>query len=111
MIFRTQYEAEKHMVDSIIENFDFKRCKVAMNALGWVYFDTPTITEEVLIESAKKRLFDCIKFCKETKRSHFSPVFVSSGGLKATAWKNNYGHIISLELEFVLAAWTDDADY
>jgi hypothetical protein len=31
--------------------------------------------------------------------------FVSSGGLRATAIKNDYGQITFLELEFVLTSW------
>jgi hypothetical protein len=31
--------------------------------------------------------------------------FVSSGGLRATAIKDNYGQITFLELEFVLTSW------
>jgi len=42
---------------------------------------------------------------------HDSYYYSSTGGLKAIAWKNKYGHITSIELEFVLTSWESDGDY
>ena len=54
-------------------------------------------------------MMDAIKVCKDGE-SHKSSYFSSSGGLKATTWKNRYGHIEGIRLEFVLTAWDADGD-
>ena len=110
--FKNPEETEKHMMDEIIENFDFKKCEMVMKFLNWRWgLQQTPIDVEMLKESARQRMKDAVAYCKEFKGGHQSPYFVSSGGLKATAWKNNYGHIVSLQLEFVLTDWDHDGDY
>lgn len=109
---RNQHEAEKYMMEEIIDNFDFEKCERVMGFLNWRWgLQQTPITIEMLKESALERMKDAVYYCKECKGGHHVPYFVSSGGLKATAWKNKYGHIVSIHLEFVLTDWDHDGDY
>jgi hypothetical protein len=47
---------------------------------------------------------------KENRLSVNESYFCSSGGLKGTAWKNRYGHVAGIKLEFVLTEWDSDGD-
>jgi hypothetical protein len=47
---------------------------------------------------------------KENRLSVNEHYFSSSGGLKGTAWKNRYGHVAGIKLEFVLTEWDSDGD-
>jgi hypothetical protein len=105
--------SEEKMIDEIIQEFDFERCHVAMNSLNWEWFSTGVPTVEMLKESAIERLRSAIKGVKnkENRVSSNEPYFSSSGGLKGTAWKNRYGHVIGIKLEFILEEWDSDGDY
>jgi hypothetical protein len=58
-------------------------------------------------ESATKRLNDAIEgvLNKENNTRSDVPYTVSSGGFKATAFKNRYGYLDFLKLEFVVTEW------
>lgn len=104
-------EQENKMIEEIIENFDFVKCKLTMIALGWTWSPDQVIPSiERLKESARDRLRGAIKITKQNKCSK-STFFSSSGGLKGNAWINRYGHIEALRLEFVLTEWESDGDY
>lgn len=112
MNFKNQLDQEEHMVNSILEEFDFETCEKVMRFLGWRWgIQNQCVTMDMLKFSALERMKDAIKICKENKNDFRSPFWVSSGGLKATVWKNNYGHITSVQLEFVLTEWENDGDY
>lgn len=108
-----QKEMETKMIQDVLENFDFTKCWMVMRTLNWGWGfsqETPSIFE--LKTSAEKRMRDAIEYCKQSSKiSHHSPCYVSSGGLKATVWKNMYNQIISVQLEFVLTDWDSDGDY
>lgn len=107
-----QIQMEDKMVSDVLDNFDFAKCWIAMRTLNWTWgFDNqqPSIFE--LKTSAEERMKSAIKYAKQNKEGHQSPYYVSSGGLKATVWKNMYNHIISVQLEFVLTDWDSDGDY
>lgn len=108
-----EYVKEK-MIDDIISNFDFESCRYAMLALGWSWSRirrTPSIEE--LKDSAKKRIEAAISGVLNNKDRLTSNdyYFSSSGGLKATAWRNRYGHLSAINLEFVVTEWDSDGDY
>ena len=109
----SQYMSEEKMIEEIIQEFDFERCYNAMNALNcqWVGTGIPNI--DMLKESAINRLRTAIKGVKdkENRLSVNETYFSSSGGLKGTAWKNRYGHVAGIKLEFVLTEWDSDGDY
>jgi hypothetical protein len=101
-------KGEQKMVDEIIENFNFQRCYDVMKHLKWSWGLTGVPSIEELKESAIERLERAIEYAK-TKEVKDS-CYVSSGGIKATAYKNRYGRIIALHLEFVLTEWNSDGD-
>ena len=105
-----QVDKEKEMMDEILDNFDFVKCHDVMSKIGWTWFLEPSAPSiERIKESARNRMMDAIKVCKDGE-SHKSSYFSSSGGLKATTWKNRYGHIEGIRLEFVLTDWDADGD-
>ena len=101
---------EYQLIHEIIENFDFEKCHIAMTLLNWKWAQiggarVPTIQE--LKDSAKQRLINAMDEIKTTeyKMGLDSPFIVSSGGLKASVFKNRYNHITFAKLEFVLTDW------
>jgi hypothetical protein len=112
MIRLNQKQMEDKMVTDVLDNFDFSKCRITMRTLNWTWGfnnEEPSIFE--LKTSAEERMRSAIKYAKKSKEGHQSPYYVSSGGLKATVWKNMYNHIISVQLEFVLTDWDSDGDY
>lgn len=107
-----EYTKEK-MIEDVLEHFDFDRCHFAMKALKWKWFGIGVPTVEDLKYSARERLESAIKGATDKKdilplNSYY---FSSCGGLKATAWRNRYGHLEAINLEFVLTEWDSDGDY
>lgn len=107
-----QHVMEKYMVNEIIQEFNFERCYTAMNALNWQWAGTGIPSIDMLKESAIDRLMSAIEGVKnkENRLSTNESYFCSSGGLKGTAWKNRYGHIAGIKLEFILTEWDSDGD-
>lgn len=109
---RNQIESLENMMNNIMENFDFQKCYVAMKALDWTWgLQRQPVTVEMLKTSARNRMEDTINYAKESKEPHNTPFWTSTGGLKCTVWKNRYGHICQMNLEFVLTEWEHDDDY
>jgi len=99
---------EQELVDEVMENFDFVRCHQTMRLLDWRWAipnnQVPTI--ERLKTSAMNRIEGAIESAKESKnKNHNNYYFQYSGGLKATVWKNRYGQITNIQLEFILSDW------
>lgn len=112
-IKRRSPEATKEkMIDEIIDNFDFEKCHFVMNKLKWEWAFTGIPTIEDLKRAARQRMEQAIKGALD--KNDILPLnsyyFSSSGGLKATAWRNRYGHLEAINLEFVLAEWDSDGD-
>lgn len=100
----TNHERHQKMMFDIINNFDFNKVKIVMDALHWTwgFGGVPTISE--IIFAARERIQSVIKHCL-MEASPNEEYISSSGGLKAIAIKNEYGQITFLELEFVLTSW------
>lgn len=99
------------MIDEIIENFDFQKCQIAMKKLNWVWAGVGVPTIQDLKKSAYNRMCNAIKSAQESKFSSTGePFSVSSGGLKATVYKNRYNRVNHMTLEFVLCDWDSDGD-
>lgn len=83
-----------------------------MTALEWHWFGRGVPTVDDLKCSARERLEQAIKGAtdKKDRLPLNSYYFSSSGGLKATAWRNRYGHLEAINLEFVLTEWDSDGD-
>lgn len=88
----------------IINNFDFQKVHDTMKYLNWTWYPKGVPTVDNIIFGAREKIESVIKVCLlEAKPDE--EYFVSSGGLKATAIKNEYGQITFLQLEFVLTSW------
>lgn len=111
VITRSPKEHEDKMIKDILENFDFLKCHLVMKSLRWVWGLEGTVpTIDMLKESAERRIRDAMDIAKKGKCSK-STYYVSSGGLKGSAWSNRYGHVEGVRLEFVLTDWDSDGDY
>jgi hypothetical protein len=103
---------KEKMIDEIIDNFDFERCHFVMSKLKWEWGFNGVPTIEDLKRAARQRMEQAIKGALD--KNDILPLnsyyFSSSGGLKATAWRNRYGHLEAINLEFVLAEWDSDGD-
>ena len=100
---------EQELIDEVIENFDFYKCQLMMEYMGWRWmthdgYRVPTKYD--LIESAKDRIQSAIEGIKEAGRMGLNESYgSSSGGLKATVYKNCYHQITFIKLEFILTEW------
>lgn len=111
MSSKQELSVEK-MINEIIENFNFERCVYVMKALKWQYFDEGVPNIKRLKQSAHRRLSDVAQeiMTGNSGLTGGDYYFSSSGGLKATGWKNKYGHVVALQLEFILSDWQSDGD-
>lgn len=98
------------MINEVLAWFDFTRVHKAMVALNWTWAGqgTPDISE--LKESAMQRMNEAIKQAVDKKNTEHQDVgwISSSGGLKATAWRDENYNLARIQLEFVVSDW--DAD-
>ena len=99
-----RHEKYYEMLADILNEFDFEKVRKAMLHLewGWVGEGVPSINK--LRYSSRDRIDSAIKGCLSYGRSG-EPFFSSSGGLKATVIKNEYGQINYIQLEFILTEW------
>lgn len=99
------------IIQEILSNFDFEKCYRTMKFLGWRWGPDGTIpTIERLKKSGKDRIMSAIEGIKQKDVSYQKSYFSSSGGLKGTVYKNRYGNIINIQLEFILTDWESDGD-
>jgi hypothetical protein len=103
---------EEKMIDDVLRHFDFRRCHNTMESLNWEWFGRGIPTIEMLKEASIDRLRSAMKGVKNKENGLSSNEYYacSSGGLKGTAWKNRYGHVAGIKLEFVLTEWDSDGD-
>ena len=100
---------EQELIDEVIQNFDFYKCQLMMEYMGWRWmthdgYRIPTKYD--LIEAAKDRIQSAIEGIKEAGRMSLNESYgSSSGGLKATVYKNRYNQITFIKLEFILTEW------
>jgi hypothetical protein len=108
----SQTKIEDNMIDEVIQQFNFERCHNVMTLINWEWTGVGVPTIKMLKDNSTIKLMSVIKGVKDKSNKVLAnePYFSSSGGLKATAWKNRYGHISGLKLEFVLAEWEADGD-
>ena len=100
----TNRDRHQKMMFDILNNFDFEKVHVVMKSLNWTWYPNGVPTVDDITFSARERIESVIKACLlDAKPSE--EYFVSSGGLKATAIKDDYGQITFLQLEFVVVSW------
>ena len=106
------YDKRQRMIADILNEFDFKRVHFAMVALDWRWgFDAKTPSIDELRFSARERMQSAMDGCLNSDDvDEGVPYISSSGGLKATAYKDSYGQIGHLGLEFVLTEWDSDGE-
>lgn len=100
-------ESHQKMINGIIEHFNFYKCHETMKFLGWGWRFEGVPSVEMIKQEAIRLLKKVIDYALEDngKRSMYMPYIISTGGLKATAWRNRYGYISDLQLEFILTDW------
>jgi hypothetical protein len=98
------------MMFDILNNFDFQKVYVVMKSLNWTWYPKGVPTVDDITFSARERIESVIKNCLLDAKPD-QEYISSSGGLKATAIKNDYGQITFLELEFVLTSWDVNDPY
>ena len=106
----THYERHQKMMFDIINNFDFLKVHLVMKSLNWGWYPKGVPTVDDITFSARERIESVIKNCLLDAMPD-QEYISSSGGLKATAIKNDYGQITFLELEFVLTSWDVNDPY
>lgn len=106
---------EQELVDEILECFDFKNTYRAMKLLNWKWVHSqqpngvPSINE--IRNQASKRIESAIECAKESNNPNPEITYSSSsGGFKASVWKNRYGQITNLQLQFILDEWSAGED-
>lgn len=105
-----QYEKHQMMISNILNEFDFERVNKTMVCLDWGWLNKGVPSIDDLRFSARERMDSAIKLCLKDGTPN-QLYFSCSGGLKASAMKNDYGQIVFLELEFILTSWdTSDDD-
>jgi hypothetical protein len=103
--------SEESMINDILENFDWEKCVKTMKALNWTWALVGFPQVHNLKETAKHLLNSSIQGVKEKDINFHSSYFSVTGGLKATAWKNRFGQVVGINLEFVVTDWESDGDY
>ena len=101
------HKKEQELIDEILEQFNFAKCKLVMDKLNWTWgFNNQVPSIQQLKESARDRIESAIEGLKSSKKwTHHQPYMSSSGGLCVHVWKNRYGQICDIKLEFVLTEW------
>lgn len=110
----TQEQKHDKMMNDIIENFNFMKCRMVMSFLGWTWGFPPGRTPEIdeMKKTAKYLMEGAIKGCLESRSCRPGEAYMNStGGFKAEAIKTKYNHLEFLKLEFVLTEWDSDGDY
>jgi hypothetical protein len=97
-------DRHQKMIFDIMNNFDYDKVRIVMKHLEWEWFGKGVPSIDDIRFAARERLESVIENCLLDAEPD-DAYFVSSGGLRATAIKNDYGQITFLELEFVLTSW------
>jgi hypothetical protein len=106
----THHKRHQQMMFDILNNFDFLKVHLVMKSLNWLWYPKGVPTVDDITFSARERIESVIKNCLLDGKPD-QEYISSSGGLKATAIKNDYGQITFLELEFVLTSWDVNDPY
>ncbi len=105
---------EQELINEVFENFDFNEVHKVMKLMNWkwVSYDTYKVPSlEKIKKSAQTRIENAIEVAKQNKYKHREvEYFSSSGGIKASVWKNIYGQITNIQLQFILSEWQAGED-
>jgi hypothetical protein len=105
---RQLLKVEEELVEEVLEQFNFAKCKLVMDHLNWTWrFNPQAPTIQELKQGARDRIENAIDGIKSNKKHSYKDAYIcSSGGLKASVWKNKYGRICDVQLEFILTDWS-----
>ena len=108
----TPYEQRQKMIADILNEFDFDKVHLVMKSLSWRWgFDAKIPSIDDLRYASRERMEGAMKGCLDDKTFGVDTPYVnSSGGLKATTYKDIYGQINYLQLEFVLTEWDSNIE-
>jgi hypothetical protein len=98
------YERHQKMMFDIMNHFDYDKVHNVMKHLEWEWSGKGIPTVDDIRFAARERIESVIKVCLSEANPN-EEYFSSSGGLKATAIKDDYGQITFLQLEFILTGW------
>ena len=108
--YRSPEQYEDALIEEILDNFDFHKCWTVMKLFEWSWgFNGEVPNVDRLKSAAVDRLKSAIQVAKKGESSKMT-YYVSSGGLKACAWRNRFRQIEGISLEFVLTDWQSDGD-
>ncbi len=98
------------MINEVLAWFDFVKVHKTMVALDWEWAGEGTPDLQQLKESAMQRMNEAIiQATDKDNLEHQDIGWISnSGGLKATAWRDENHNLARIQLEFVVSDW--DAD-
>jgi hypothetical protein len=108
----TETDPVEQMIDSIMENFDFKEVQRAMDLLDWEWRGE-YVTIEMLVKEAERLLRGAMESRLGSFRheSHELGIVNGTGGLEAKAWcDETKTKIVALDLKFVLESWDESID-
>jgi hypothetical protein len=108
----TELDPVEQMIDSIMENFDFKEVQRAMDLLDWQWRG-----EYVTVEMLRKQAERLLRGAMESRlgsfrhESHEVGIINGTGGLEAKAWcDETKTKIVALDLKFVLSSWDESIE-
>ena len=108
----TEPDPVEKMIDSIMENFDFKEVQRAMDLLDWQWRGE-YVTIEMLVKEAERLLRGAMESRLGSFRheSHEVGIVNGTGGLEAKAWcDESKTKIVALDLKFVLESWDESIE-
>ena len=108
----TEPDPVEKMIDSIMENFDFKEVQRAMDLLDWEWRGE-YVTIEMLVKEAERLLRGAMESRLGSFRheSHEVGIVNGTGGLEAKAWcDESKTKIVALDLKFVLESWDESIE-
>lgn len=110
-----KYSPREHideMVKEVIEEFDFSKVILTMKALNWTWGMSTTVPSiEDLKRTAEYLLRGSIDGAIKAKDlREWEGYMNATGGFKATAYRNRYKTITSINLEFIVTSWESDGD-
>ena len=108
----TEINPVEKMIESIMDNFDFKEVQRAMDLLDWKWRGE-YVTMTMLREQAEKLLRGAIgsRLGEFKNKSHKIGIVNGTGGLEAKAWcDETKTKIVALDLKFVLESWDESIE-
>jgi hypothetical protein len=108
----TEIDPVEKMIQSIMENFDFKQTQRAMDLLDWKWRGE-YVTKDMLKKEAERLLRGAIesRLGEFKSEPHEVAIINGTGGFEAKAWcDESKTKIVGLQLDFILNSWEDSIE-